>query len=447
MPNPALPSIWTMFSWPHPPLAEATFYDLDRIEVLRGPQSTLYGRGATGGTVNIITAKPVLDAFHADLEGSVGNYGANEVKGMVNVPIIDGQLGVRLAGDWMKRDGFVTNVPTATSSMGGTVFFPRHRVRWEPTSGTTIDLIAATEHESDNRMRAQKQYCTTDPSGTLGCLPDTISNGLVNLNSNLSTIASSVQGINSAFAGERFGGHRVIPWVCTICRKQPQLPALCLEPGQPLQSFRSAQGVYRLRSEVSRQRHVLCPELEAEADRLGGFHPCARLGQEQRVVAGELQQRRRPELRSDPPGRRRKGTLLGLLAARRRTGLCSHLRAVLLLASRRAAGSGIAQFGLIGGNIRAYQPGATAFDQSDGAIVPIFRRASVQHGLPGTAEFPAGRLLSAHPNRAATISSTRRPWIIRRSCWAVFAGLGAPGLCFSTGCILGAGLLPQRGRS
>src|SRR4051812_20132583 len=59
----------------NPPLAEATFYDLDRIEVLRGPQSTLYGRGATGGTVNILTAKPILDAFHADLEGSVGNYG------------------------------------------------------------------------------------------------------------------------------------------------------------------------------------------------------------------------------------------------------------------------------------------------------------------------------------------------------------------------------------
>jgi len=84
-----------------PPLAEATFYDLDRIEVLRGPQSTLYGRGATGGTVNIITAKPVLDGFHANLEASLGNYDFHEVRGMVNLPVIDGQLGVRIAGDWL----------------------------------------------------------------------------------------------------------------------------------------------------------------------------------------------------------------------------------------------------------------------------------------------------------------------------------------------------------
>src|SRR4051812_15540620 len=121
---------------PYPPLAEATFYDLDRVEVLRGPQSTLYGRGATGGTVNVITAKPILDAFHADLEGSVGNYNDQEVRGMVNVPIIDGQLGVRLAGDWMKRDGFVTNVLNGDKLDGRDTYSFRGSVRWEPTSGT-----------------------------------------------------------------------------------------------------------------------------------------------------------------------------------------------------------------------------------------------------------------------------------------------------------------------
>src|SRR6185312_8497786 len=164
----------------NPPLAEATFFDIDRIEVLRGSQSTLYGRGATGGTVNIITAKPALDAFHADLEGTAGNYDQQEVRAMVNVPIVDGQLGVRLAGDWVSRDGFVTNVFNNDRIDSRNQVSGRASVRWEPTPNTTIDLVAAVEHESDTRMRGQKQYCSSDPTGTLGCLPDSISNGLVN---------------------------------------------------------------------------------------------------------------------------------------------------------------------------------------------------------------------------------------------------------------------------
>ncbi len=181
-----------------PPLAEATFYDLERVEVLRGPQSTLYGRGATGGSVNIISAKPDLDAFGADVEASYGNYNAKEVKGMVNLPVIDGELALRVAGDWTQRDGFVTNVLNGDKLDDRDEYSYRASLRWQPKEGTTIDLIGAISKEDDNRMRSQKQYCSSDPTGTLGCLPDSISNGLVNLNSTLATIASSVQGMSSA---------------------------------------------------------------------------------------------------------------------------------------------------------------------------------------------------------------------------------------------------------
>ncbi|MBU6474248.1 MAG: TonB-dependent receptor plug domain-containing protein, partial [Alphaproteobacteria bacterium] len=76
-----------------PDIADAGFYDLQRVEVLRGPQSTLYGRGATGGVVSVVGAKPDLDSFGTDLEATYGNYDYTEVKGMVNVPIVTDQLG------------------------------------------------------------------------------------------------------------------------------------------------------------------------------------------------------------------------------------------------------------------------------------------------------------------------------------------------------------------
>ncbi|HEX7887310.1 MAG TPA: TonB-dependent receptor, partial [Phenylobacterium sp.] len=65
-------------------LFETEFYDMERVEVLRGPQGTLYGRNATGGAVNMITAKPV-DRFEANLRGEYGNYDSMKVRGMINM--------------------------------------------------------------------------------------------------------------------------------------------------------------------------------------------------------------------------------------------------------------------------------------------------------------------------------------------------------------------------
>ncbi len=95
------------------------FYDIQDVEVLRGPQSTLYGRGATGGAVNVQTARPQLDQFAADGSASYGNYNATEIRAMVNLPIIDDQLGIRVAGDWVRHDGFTNNIfPGAAQADG-----------------------------------------------------------------------------------------------------------------------------------------------------------------------------------------------------------------------------------------------------------------------------------------------------------------------------------------
>jgi iron complex outermembrane receptor protein len=81
------------------------FYDLERVEVLKGPQGTLYGRNASGGAVNVITAKPKLGAFEGYVNAEYGNYDAFKVNGAVNVPI-GSRAALRIAGQHAKRDGY-----------------------------------------------------------------------------------------------------------------------------------------------------------------------------------------------------------------------------------------------------------------------------------------------------------------------------------------------------
>jgi iron complex outermembrane recepter protein len=82
----------------------ASMYDIQRVEVLRGPQGTLYGRNATGGVVNIITAKPTKD-FEASGSLEYGNYNTLNVNGMINMPIND-LVQIRAAYSSNKRDGY-----------------------------------------------------------------------------------------------------------------------------------------------------------------------------------------------------------------------------------------------------------------------------------------------------------------------------------------------------
>jgi iron complex outermembrane recepter protein len=88
---------------------DKSFYDMERVEVLRGPQGTLYGRNSTGGAFNVITKKPVFD-FEAHADVLFGDYARRRVRGLVNVPIIGDQLALRVAGVAEVRDGYQDNI-------------------------------------------------------------------------------------------------------------------------------------------------------------------------------------------------------------------------------------------------------------------------------------------------------------------------------------------------
>lgn len=89
-----------------PQAQEVSFFDLDRVEVLRGPQGTLYGRNTTAGVVNVLPARP-KDRFEASLEGGYGNFGTYQATAMVNLPVGE-NVALRGAVNFDQRDSFIT---------------------------------------------------------------------------------------------------------------------------------------------------------------------------------------------------------------------------------------------------------------------------------------------------------------------------------------------------
>ncbi|WP_184199173.1 TonB-dependent receptor [Polymorphobacter multimanifer] len=184
-------------------LFEAEFFDLERVEVLRGPQGTLFGRNATGGVVNFVNAKPQMDAIHATGEVEYGNYNSLRVKGMFNLPIGD-TLAIRVAGTYLKRDGFTNNLFDNSRIDGRDLYAIRGSIRWEPTPNTTVDAMAYYFREDDDRSRVQKQLCQRDPTGVLGCLPGRSEFGTTNANSTFAGTLSSREFLTSQ-AGPAIG--------------------------------------------------------------------------------------------------------------------------------------------------------------------------------------------------------------------------------------------------
>ena len=182
------------------PIFQNEYFDLERIEVLRGPQGTLFGRNATGGVINFITAKPDLSGIHASGDVEYGNFNSLRVKGMFNLPLTD-TIGIRLAGYYLRRDGFTHNVFNNSDIDGRDQFDVRGSIRWQPTPGTTIDIVGHYFRESDDRSRIQKQLCHRDPTGVLGCLPDRLASETLNGNASFAATLTSTEFLRIAFAG------------------------------------------------------------------------------------------------------------------------------------------------------------------------------------------------------------------------------------------------------
>jgi iron complex outermembrane receptor protein len=85
------------------------FVDLENLQVLAGPQGTLFGRNTTGGAVLLVPHKPTND-FSGSIQGKYGNYDDKELEGVLNIPVVDDKLLVRVVGAYQDRDGFTRDV-------------------------------------------------------------------------------------------------------------------------------------------------------------------------------------------------------------------------------------------------------------------------------------------------------------------------------------------------
>ena len=174
---------------------ETQFLDMERVEVLRGPQGTLYGRNTTGGVINLITAKADPSEFNASIDATVGNYGANQGRFHVNTPLSD-TLAFRAAGMMLNRDGFTENVYTGNDVDDRSLWSGRLSFTWDAGENTQVNFMYSLFEEDDSRMRSQKQACNTDPAGILGCLPGTPTYGVANGGGIGDALMDSISGIS-----------------------------------------------------------------------------------------------------------------------------------------------------------------------------------------------------------------------------------------------------------
>jgi iron complex outermembrane receptor protein len=163
--DPAVAVAFNNTPFVHNRFFEQEFYDLQRVEVLRGPQGTLYGRNATAGVVNLISAKPKF-GFEAKLSGDLGNYNSRRLEGMINIPLVEDLVALRLAGAWTQRDGYAINAFTGNPIDGRDLWSTRLSLRFTPTDALDINFIWEHFAEDDDRIRSGKQLCKKDPNKT-----------------------------------------------------------------------------------------------------------------------------------------------------------------------------------------------------------------------------------------------------------------------------------------
>jgi len=129
-----------------PGVALGEFVDVERVEVLRGPQGTLFGRNTSAGALNVTNVRPDVTEFGGFVNAGYGNFNEVSVQGAVNVPIVQDTLAMRVTGAYRQRDGFLDVVDRTGAKIGETndvdQWLVRGQLGWDTESGLRGRIIA-----------------------------------------------------------------------------------------------------------------------------------------------------------------------------------------------------------------------------------------------------------------------------------------------------------------
>ena len=192
------------------------FFDMERVEVLRGPQGTLYGRNATGGTINTVTRMPDYDALDGFVDVELGDYSHQRVKGAINVPLTS-NMGLRFAGFDLQRDGYIRNRASGSVSTMDNTRLPnidsdidgrdiqawRATWAWDFLDNASIWVQYSKFEEDDDRARITNQVCVRTDLPALGCEPNEVGYDAPHLGSTTGGLFFMLNGQNTLQLGAR----------------------------------------------------------------------------------------------------------------------------------------------------------------------------------------------------------------------------------------------------
>ena len=142
-------------------------FDIDRVEIARGPQTTLFGRSALMGGVNVIQNKAKLDGFAAAASAELGDYADRMIDGMVNVPLSD-TVALRAAARYKARNGDVADLNGGKAYNGVGTFATRVALTWKPNEYFSADFIANWERDRATGTAFKSgTFLPATPTGTV----------------------------------------------------------------------------------------------------------------------------------------------------------------------------------------------------------------------------------------------------------------------------------------
>ena len=140
---------------------DQTLFDLDHVEVLRGPQGALYGQSAIGGAISLVTKQPELGQFSGMGDVSFGSYDLHRERGEVNVPLGE-DWAVRVSGQHFQHDGFTTNALTGQKLDDAGDLSGKIAVTWKPSDAFSATLTGQW-YSADENGAAQKNIDDPNP--------------------------------------------------------------------------------------------------------------------------------------------------------------------------------------------------------------------------------------------------------------------------------------------